>query len=123
MNKEREKLRLVLGGIRKMGGLPNLLFVIDVVKERTAIEEAKKLGIPVVAIVDTNADPDTVDFVIPANDDAIKAIKLYCQLASNAVLEGLAAEANSLSEDIGSNPNLEVKLDVEAEVASEAEAK
>ena len=75
-----------MGGIREMGGVPDLLFVIDVNKEDLAIAEAKKLGIPVVAVVDTNCSPDGVDYIIPGNDDAARAIALYCDLASRAAL-------------------------------------
>ncbi|HEY8385920.1 MAG TPA: 30S ribosomal protein S2 [Porticoccaceae bacterium] len=83
-----EKLERSIGGIKDMGGLPDALFVIDVDHERIAIQEANKLGIPVIGIVDTNSDPSGVDFVIPGNDDAIRAIKLYLTAAADAVLEG-----------------------------------
>ncbi len=92
LEREREKLHLALGGIREMGGLPDMLFVIDVVREDLAIAEARKLGIPVVAVVDSNADPDGVDYPIPGNDDAARAIALYCDLASRAALDGMAAQ-------------------------------
>ena len=101
MQREREKLELSLGGIRDMGGLPDLMFVIDVKKEAIAIQEAKKLGIPVVAVVDTNCSPDGVDMVIPGNDDASRAIALYCNLASDAVIDGLGASAAAMGEDLG----------------------
>lgn len=91
--RENEKLNLNLGGIRNMGGVPDALFVIDAKKEEIAIKEAKKLNIPVIAVVDTNSNPSLVDFPIPGNDDAIKAITLYCELVSAAVLEGLELEA------------------------------
>jgi small subunit ribosomal protein S2 len=80
MERDQAKLQASLGGIREMGGLPDLLFVIDVNKEDLAIAEAKKLGIPVVAVVDTNCSPDGVDYIIPGNDDAARAIALYCDL-------------------------------------------
>ncbi len=92
LKKEREKLEAELGGIMNMGGQPDLLFVVDTPKEALAIKEAKKLGIPVVGICDTNANPNEVDFPIPGNDDAIRAIKFYCELASAAVLNGMQAE-------------------------------
>lgn len=95
--REIDKLNLALGGIRNMGGLPNVLFVIDSKKENIAIEEAKKLNIPVIAVVDTNGDPSKVDYIIPGNDDAIKAITFYCDLACQAVLEGLETE-NQMSQ-------------------------
>ena len=100
LEREREKLHLALGGIREMGGLPDLLFVIDVVREDLAIAEARKLGIPVVAVVDTNADPDGVDYPIPGNDDAARAIALYCDLAARAALDGMAANMGE-SFDLG----------------------
>ena len=92
LKKEKEKLELELGGIMNMGGQPDLLFVIDTPKESLAIKEAKKLGIPVIGICDTNADPYAVDFPVPGNDDAIRAIQFYCDLVSGAVLDGMQAE-------------------------------
>jgi small subunit ribosomal protein S2 len=88
VNREREKLLKNLAGIRDMGGLPDALFVIDPTKEYIAVKEARKLGIPVVAIVDTNCDPEGIDYVIPGNDDAIRAIRLFAQKIADAVLEG-----------------------------------
>ncbi len=93
MRREMEKLNRSLGGIKNMGGIPDALFIIDVGHEDIAINEAKKLGIPVVGVVDTNNKPDNVDYVIPGNDDAIRAIQLYVQGASAAILEGKAAAA------------------------------
>jgi small subunit ribosomal protein S2 len=101
MQRERDKLDLSLGGIRDMGGLPDLMFVIDVKKEAIAIKEAKKLGIPVVAVVDTNCSPEGVDIVIPGNDDASRAISLYCGLVADAVIDGLSASAMAMGEDLG----------------------
>jgi len=86
----KEKLERSVGGIKEMAGLPDVLFVVDVDHERIAITEANKLGIPVIGIVDTNSNPDGVDFVIPGNDDAIRAIKLYVNAVSDAVLAGKA---------------------------------
>ncbi|MDY6920434.1 MAG: 30S ribosomal protein S2 [Pseudomonadota bacterium] len=86
--REMEKLERSLGGIKDMGGLPDAIFVIDVDHERIAVTEANKLGIPVIGIVDTNSDPDGVDYVIPGNDDAIKAIQLYVESVANACIEG-----------------------------------
>ena len=85
---QRDKLEKYLGGIKEMKKLPGALFVVDPRKEKIAISEAKKLGIPVVAIVDTNCDPDEVDYVIPGNDDAIRAVKLIASTMANAVIEG-----------------------------------
>jgi small subunit ribosomal protein S2 len=91
LQREREKLEKSLGGIKNMNGLPDALFVIDIGHENIAVLEAKKLGIPVVAVVDTNYDPALVDYAIPGNDDAIRAVQLYARAAADAVLEGKAA--------------------------------
>ncbi len=101
MERDQAKLNASLGGIREMGGVPDLLFVIDVNKEDLAIAEAKKLGIPVVAVVDTNCAPDGVDYVIPGNDDAARAIQLYCDLVSRAALDGMSAQMSAAGVDIG----------------------
>jgi len=95
LRRELEKLERSLGGIKEMRGLPDALFVIDTGHEKNAVAEARKLGIPVVGVVDTNNDPDQVDYVIPGNDDAIRAVQLYVQGASAAVLEGRAAAAQA----------------------------
>jgi small subunit ribosomal protein S2 len=92
MTRERDKLEASIGGVKEMGGLPDALFVIDTTKEDIAIAEANKLGIPVFAILDTNSDPTGVTFPIPGNDDAQRAIELYCDLVSAAILDGLQAE-------------------------------
>ncbi|MBF9031513.1 30S ribosomal protein S2 [Rhodobacterales bacterium HKCCE3408] len=102
MERDQTKLQASLGGIREMGGLPDLLFVIDVNKEDLAILEAKKLGIPVVAVVDTNCSPEGVDYIIPGNDDAARAIALYCDLVSRAALDGMSAQLDAAGVDIGS---------------------
>jgi small subunit ribosomal protein S2 len=101
MEREQAKLQASLGGIRDMGGLPSLLFVIDVNKEDLAILEARKLGIPVVAVVDTNCPPDGVDYIIPGNDDAARAIALYCDLAARAALDGMTAQMGAAGIDLG----------------------
>ncbi|MFP1644931.1 30S ribosomal protein S2 [Pontitalea aquivivens] len=101
MEREQAKLQASLGGIRDMGGLPDLLFVIDVNKEDLAINEANKLGIPVVAVVDTNCSPKGVDYVIPGNDDASRAISLYCDLVSRAALDGMTAQMGAAGVDLG----------------------
>lgn len=100
VEREIEKLNARLGGIRKMKDLPSLLFVIDVNQEETAIREANSLKIPVVAVVDTNCDPDPIDYIIPSNDDAIRAIKLICSKMADAVLEGMAMHKESIQEEI-----------------------
>ena len=101
MEREQGKLQASLGGIREMGGVPDLLFVIDVNKEDLAILEAKKLGIPVIAIVDTNCSPDGVDYIIPGNDDAARAIALYTDLAARAALDGMQAQLGAAGVDMG----------------------
>ncbi|QDI02995.1 MULTISPECIES: 30S ribosomal protein S2 [Xanthomonas translucens group] len=97
LRREREKLLASLGGIKEMNRLPDALFVIDIGHEDIAIKEAKKLGIPVVAVVDTNYNPELVDYAIPGNDDAIRAVQLYARAAADAVLEGKAAAPNAAS--------------------------
>jgi small subunit ribosomal protein S2 len=104
--RERNKLDRVIGGVREMGGLPDILFVIDTNKEDIAIKEANRLGIPVVAVLDSNSDPEGVTFPIPGNDDAIRAITLYCDLVSAAVLDGLQAEMQSAGIDLGESVSL-----------------
>ncbi|WIV52100.1 30S ribosomal protein S2 [Marivivens sp. LCG002] len=101
MEREQGKLQASLGGIREMGGVPDLLFVIDVNKEDLAILEAKKLGIPVVAVVDTNCSPDGVDYVIPGNDDASRALSLYCDLVARAALDGMSDQLSKAGVDLG----------------------
>jgi small subunit ribosomal protein S2 len=101
LTREREKLELSLGGIKDMGGIPDLMFVIDTNKEAIAIQEARKLNIPVVAILDTNCDPDGVAYPIPGNDDAARALQLYCDLIADSVLDGLAAGQASMGVDLG----------------------
>lgn len=103
MTRERDKLERALGGIKDMGGLPDILFVIDTLKEDLAIEEATKLGLPVVAIVDSNSDPTHITFPIPGNDDASRAIDLYCDMAMQAVLDGIEAEVMASGKDVGAS--------------------
>ena len=111
MELEYKKLNAVLGGVLDMNGAPDIIFIIDATKEALAITEANKLGIPVVAICDTNADPSNVDFAIPGNDDAIKAIKLYTDLAVKAILDGLEEQLKKSGADLGAslNPKVETK--------------
>ena len=101
LTRERDKLETALGGIKDMGGVPNLVFVIDTNKEAIAVKEAGRLSIPVVAVLDSNSDPDGVAFPIPGNDDAIRAIELYCELISGAVIGGLQQEAIASGVDVG----------------------
>ncbi|HVO03437.1 MAG TPA: 30S ribosomal protein S2 [Candidatus Cybelea sp.] len=101
MTRDRDKLERALGGIKDMGGQPDILVVIDTNKEAIAVKEANKLGIPVVAVLDSNSSPDGITYPVPGNDDAIRAIQLYCDLFSGAVLDGLQQEAISSGRDIG----------------------
>ncbi len=101
MERDQGKLQASLGGIREMGGVPDLLFVIDVKKEALAVAEANKLGIPVVAVVDTNCSPAGIDYIIPGNDDAARAIALYTDLASRAALDGMTAMMGDAGIDLG----------------------
>ncbi len=93
LDREREKLNRALGGIKNMGSVPDLMFIIDTNKEAIAIQEAKRLGIPVVAVIDSNCDPDQIDFPIPGNDDASRAISLYCDLIAKAASRWHSASA------------------------------
>src|SRR5690349_15478837 len=101
--RERDKLERSLGGIKDMGGLPSMLFVIDTNKESIAVAEARKLGIPVAAILDSNSDPDGINFPIPGNDDASRAIALYCELAARAVIDGLSEGQSASGADLGAS--------------------
>jgi small subunit ribosomal protein S2 len=101
LEREREKLEKALGGIRNMGGTPDLMVVIDTNKEKIAIDEAKRLGIPVVAIIDSNCDPDLIDYAIPGNDDASRAIALYCDLFARAALDGISRQQGASGVDLG----------------------
>ncbi|MFI5012642.1 MAG: 30S ribosomal protein S2 [Hyphomicrobiales bacterium] len=122
LSRERDKLDRTLGGIKDMGGTPDLIFVIDTNKEQLAIEEAKKLGIPVVAIVDTNCNPDSITFPIPANDDAGRAISLYCDLVARAAIDGISRHQGDLGIDTGAAeaPAAEVLPEVEGEAQGAA---
>ena len=106
LTRERDKLERALGGIKEMGGLPAVMFVIDTNKEEIAIREARKLSIPVVAVVDSNCDPDLIDYPIPGNDDAARAISLYLDLISRAVIAGLQQERREDGEDLGAAEEL-----------------
>jgi small subunit ribosomal protein S2 len=101
LQRERDKLDRSLGGIKDMGGLPDLLFVIDTNKEDIAIKEARRLGVPVAAVVDTNCDPDGITYVVPGNDDASRAILLYCDLIARAAIDGISRAQGQLGVDVG----------------------
>ena len=116
LTREQEKLERTLGGIKEMGGLPDILFVLDTNKEAIAVQEANRLNIPVVAIVDSNANPDGVDYLVPGNDDAMRAITFYCELAQAAVLDGLQTELIKSGGDAGAA----VVAPVEAVIAEPA---
>lgn len=125
LTRERDKLELSLGGIKDMGGIPDIMFVIDTNKEAIAILEARKLNIPVVAILDTNCDPDGIAYPIPGNDDAARALQLYCDLIADAVLDGLAAGQAAAGVDLGASvapvePALARELAPEAPAAEAA---
>ncbi len=123
LTRERDKLERALGGIKDMGGLPDLLFVIDTNKESIAVAEAKVLNIPVIAVVDSNSDPKDISYPIPGNDDASRAINLYCDLMVGAVLDGIQAEMTASGEDIGASEALTEEVEVEVEAEAEAEEK
>jgi small subunit ribosomal protein S2 len=110
LTRDRDKLERALGGIKEMGGLPDILFVIDTNKEAIAVQEANKLKIPVVAVLDSNSDPAGISYPIPGNDDAMRAVHLYCELVSNAVLDGLQAEAVASGVDIGAAERIAQEL-------------
>ncbi len=116
LTRERNKLETALGGIKDMGGVPDLLFVIDTNKEQIAIAEARKLHIPIVAIVDTNCDPDGIDFPIPGNDDAGRSITLYCDLIARAAIDGIERAQSQSGVDAGAAavPVAEVLTDISA---------
>jgi small subunit ribosomal protein S2 len=127
LTRERGKLDLSLGGIKDMGGIPDLMFVIDTNKEAIAIQEARKLNIPVVAILDTNCDPQGITYPIPGNDDAARALQLYCDLIADAVLDGLTEGQVAMGVDIGAaeapdEPALRMTASLEsASVAEDAD--
>ena len=122
LQRERDKLELSLGGIKDMGSIPDIIFVIDTNKEAIAILEARKLNIPIIAILDTNSDPDGITYPIPGNDDAARAIQTYCDLIADAVLDGLAAGASASGVDLGAMENPEEPMLREASAPVEADA-
>ena len=126
MEREQSKLQASLGGIREMDGVPSLLFVIDVKREALAVSEANKLGIPVIAVVDSNCAPEGVDYIIPGNDDAARAIQLYCDLAARSALDGMSAQLDAAGVDLGEMEEVsedaltaDASLETEPEVVEE----
>jgi small subunit ribosomal protein S2 len=120
LTRQRDKLERSLGGVKDMGGIPDVMFVIDTIKEKIAINEARTLGIPVVAVIDTNCDPDSVDYPIPGNDDASRAIALYCDLVARSVLDGLSEGKIELGLDIGASETVPAgAIDIPAEAPAE----
>jgi small subunit ribosomal protein S2 len=122
LTRDRDKLERALGGIKEMGGLPDILFIIDTNKEAIAVEEANKLKIPVVAVLDSNSSPDGIAYPIPGNDDAMRAIHLYCDLVSGAVLDGLQAEMQATGVDVGEQEELPAELPPPEAPAAEEQA-
>ncbi|WP_011005167.1 30S ribosomal protein S2 [Brucella melitensis] len=114
LEREREKLDRALGGIKDMGSVPDLMFIIDTNKEAIAIQEAKRLGIPVVAVIDSNCDPDQIDYPIPGNDDAARAIALYCDLIARAALDGIARQQGAMGIDVGAQVEAPVEPALQA---------
>jgi small subunit ribosomal protein S2 len=122
MTRERDKLERALGGIKEMGGLPDVIFVIDTNKEHIAVEEAGNLNIPVIAVLDSNSNPDGVTYPVPGNDDALRAIGMYCDLIADAVLDGIQAEMTASGTDIGESAEGPLEtLPEQAEPAAAAE--
>jgi len=121
LTRERDKLERALGGIKDMGGLPDLIFAVDTNKESIAIAEAKVLGIPVVAVVDSNSTPDGIAYPVPGNDDASRAINLYCDLMVGAVLDGIQAEMAASGTDIGEIEELPEELAASEELEAPEE--
>ena len=115
LQRERDKLDRALGGIKDMGGLPDLLFVIDTNKEDIAIKEARRLNVPVAAVVDTNCDPNGITYVVPGNDDASRAITLYCDLVAKAAIDGISRAQGAHGVDIGAQAEPVVAEELPAE--------
>ncbi|MGX1100427.1 30S ribosomal protein S2 [Amorphus sp. MBR-141] len=117
LDREREKLERNLGGIKDMGGVPDLVFVIDTNREAIAVQEARRLGIPVAAIVDSNCDPDGITYPVPGNDDAARAVTLYCDLIARAAIDGLSRAQGSVGTDLGAQEAPYEETDLETPVA------
>ncbi|WP_062226155.1 30S ribosomal protein S2 [Aureimonas frigidaquae] len=122
LQRERDKLDRALGGIKDMGGVPDLIFIVDTNKEAIAIDEAKRLNIPVVAVVDSNSDPSRIDFPIPGNDDASRAIALYCDLIARAAVDGIARQQGAMGADIGAMEEVPQEAALSGDEAGEQSA-
>ena len=120
LTREKDKLELSIGGIKDMGRLPDLIFVIDTVREQIAIKEAQKLNIPIAAIIDTNSNPEGITYPIPGNDDSAKSIKLYCELISQAALDGISVQTKQFKKEL---TNDEEKLEVDNDAKNNKESK
>lgn len=120
MNRQKEKLNAYLGGIRNMKELPDMMFVIDAVKEHIAVQEARNLNIPVIAPLDTNCDPDVIDFPIPGNDDAIRSIQLFCKEMAEAINEGKSLNADNAEEEVAEEAAAEEAAEAATETTEEA---
>lgn len=114
LSRRKEKLERSIGGVKEMGGLPDILFVIDTNKEELAVSEAVKLGVPIVAILDSNSNPDGITYPVPGNDDSIRAIKFYCRMFSDAVLSGIQASLSASGVDLGAAAEAKAQLPEEA---------
>jgi small subunit ribosomal protein S2 len=123
LSRKKEQLERYIGGIRNMKGAPDMVFVLDAVKERIAVKEANRLGIPVVAPLDTNCNPDVIDFPIPGNDDAIRAINLFCKEMADAVIEGRELSAQEAEEEVAEEAAEEVAEATTEEAVSEETTK
>ncbi len=119
LQREHDKLDMAIGGIADMGGLPDMLFILDTNKEAIAVQEASRLGLPIVAVIDSNSTPDLITYPIPGNDDATRAIRLYCDLMADAILDGLQQSMISAGIDIGASANLPME-EFKEEVAAPA---
>ena len=121
LTRERDKLERAIGGIREMGGVPDMLFVVDTNKEETAVKEARVLGKPVIGIVDSNCDPTVIDYPIPGNDDASRAIEFYCEMISGAILEGMHSQLVAAGVDLGESESVGHAGTIEKEIEAAAE--
>ncbi len=122
ITRNRDKLERAIGGIKDMGGVPDLLFIIDTNKEQIAIQEAKRLGIPIVAVVDTNTDPEGITYPIPGNDDAGRAIAFYCDMISRAAIDGISRATSDMGIDVGASEDLAEELPADEDLGGDRPA-